>query len=58
MMTIKNVKISWADAPKNGYHEIADIDGPFKAEGCIHLEAEVHLFWFVTKTIKLALCFH
>lgn len=57
-MTIQNVKVSWADALKEGFHEIANIDVPFKAEGCIHLEAEVQIIWFIKKKIKIALCFH
>lgn len=58
MLTVKNVHIFWADAPMTGYQKIANIDLPFKAEGCLHFTATVRLFFLKLGTIKLAFCIH
>lgn len=58
MISIYDVKFFWADAPKDGYKIIYDIDVPFKTEGCVHLEFKLKLVFLRLGTIKLGLCFH
>ena len=56
ILTVKDVRVTWADAPKPGFQKAWDINLPFTAEGCLHIEATVKLAFITLGKIKLAFC--
>ncbi len=58
MISLSNVKLFWADARKDGFKEIGSLDVPFKAEGCIHFQADIKIAFIKLGSIKIAFCFH
>lgn len=58
MIGIRNAKIFWADAPTKGFQKVVDVDVPFKAEGCLHVEATLKLAFLTIGSVKLCFCLH
>lgn len=58
MIGITDAKIFWADAPKDGFQKVVDVDVPFKAEGCLHVQATLKIAFFKVGSLKLCFCLH
>jgi len=56
ILSVKNVKVFWADAPKEGFQKIVDVNLPYNANGCLHIQATVKLAFIPLGTLRLCFC--